>query len=229
MQHSISQNDTSSAAKLTRVLLICGVVAGPLFTVVGLIQAFTRQGFDLTRHAFSLLENGTLGWIQITSFVLTGSLFVACAIGMRRVLRGTRGGTWGPVLIGACGVGLIGAGCFTADPGLGFPPGTPTGANMVSWHGIVHLIVASLSFLAIISACFVFTRRFASQGLRGWVIYSLVTGVIAFISFAGEASGQLWINLAFVLTALGAYIWLSAVAAKLYIVSTRAMKNAQER
>ena len=36
MQHSISQDDTLSSAKLTRVLLICGVVAGPLFTIVGL-------------------------------------------------------------------------------------------------------------------------------------------------------------------------------------------------
>lgn len=60
MQKTIVQNTTlaNSATQLTKMLLVCGVVAGPLFTVVGLIQAFTRPGFDLTRHALSLLENG---------------------------------------------------------------------------------------------------------------------------------------------------------------------------
>src|SRR6516164_11303750 len=126
MQHVISKESTSDlhSMQLTRALLTCGVVAGPLFTVVGLTQAFTRPGFDLTRHALRLLENGDLGWIQISSFLLTGLLFVACAVGMRRTLRGSRGGTWGPLLIAVMGVGLIGAAFFRADPGLGFPPGT---------------------------------------------------------------------------------------------------------
>jgi uncharacterized protein DUF998 len=79
MQHVFSQVSTSDVQtrKLTRALLVCGVVAGPLFTVVGLTQAFTRPVFDLTRHALSLLENGNLGWIQIGNFLLTGLLFVA--------------------------------------------------------------------------------------------------------------------------------------------------------
>jgi hypothetical protein len=38
--------------------------------IVGLTQAFTRPGFDFSRHTLSLLENGDLGWIQITSFLL---------------------------------------------------------------------------------------------------------------------------------------------------------------
>jgi hypothetical protein len=39
----------------TRALLACGVVAGPLFVAVALLQVLTRQGFDLTRHRISLL------------------------------------------------------------------------------------------------------------------------------------------------------------------------------
>src|SRR5229473_859173 len=113
----------------SRALLVCGVVAGPLFAVVGLVQAFTRPGFDLRRHALSMLENGDLGWIQISSFILTGLLFVAGAFGMRQVMRGSRGGTWGPLLVGVFGVGMVGAGLFTADPGFGFPPGTPDSAE----------------------------------------------------------------------------------------------------
>ena len=68
----------------TARLLACGVLAGPLFLAVLMIQAFTREGFDLSRHPLSLLSLGDLGSIQIANFVVTGALFVACAIGMRR-------------------------------------------------------------------------------------------------------------------------------------------------
>jgi hypothetical protein len=47
-------------AKLTRALLTCGIIVGPLYTTVGLIQAFTRPGFDITRHVMSILSNGSL-------------------------------------------------------------------------------------------------------------------------------------------------------------------------
>ncbi len=219
MQHVISKESTSDiqTTKLTRALLACGVVAGPLFTVVGLTQAFTRPGFDLTRHALSLLENGDLGWIQISSFLLTGLLFIACAIGMGQVLRGSRGGTWGPRLIAILGAGLIGAAFFRADPGLGFPPGTPADANTLSWHGMGHLIVGTVAFLALIAVCFVFARRFATQRQRGWATYSAVTGVLFFVSLAGLSTGHLWMNSAFVFTTLNALVWVSVIAAKLLI------------
>jgi hypothetical protein len=55
------------AARITRSLLGYGIIAGPLYAVVALAQALTRDGFDLSRHAWSLLVNGELGWIQITA------------------------------------------------------------------------------------------------------------------------------------------------------------------
>jgi hypothetical protein len=219
MQHVISHQSTSEiqSTKRNRALLTCGVIAGPFFTVVGLTQAYTRPGFDLTRHALSLLSNGNLGWIQVCNFLLTGLLFVACAIGMRHILRGSRGGTWGPRLIAVLGVGLICAAFFRADPGLGFPPGTPADASTLSWHGMVHLIVGSVSFLSLIAACFVFARRFVTQRQYGWAIYSIVTGVLFFVSLAGLSTGHLWMNAAFVFTTLGALIWVSVMATKLLI------------
>jgi hypothetical protein len=54
------------------------------------------DGFDLSRHPISLLSLGSLGWIQIANFVVTGGLYVACAVGMWRALRPGRNGTWGP-------------------------------------------------------------------------------------------------------------------------------------
>ena len=63
---------THALTRQTRALLICDLIAGPFYIVVGLIQALTRPGFDLMRHDLSLLANGDLGWIQITNLVLTG-------------------------------------------------------------------------------------------------------------------------------------------------------------
>ena len=154
----------------TARLLACGVVAGPLFLTVLMIQVFTREGFDLSRHPLSLLSLGDLGWIQIANFVVTGALLVACAIGMRRVLRPGRSGTWAPRLVGAFGVGLIVAGVFTTDPGAGFPPGAPAGApEQISWHGILHEVGFGLAFLGMIVGCLLFARRFAALKRRGWV------------------------------------------------------------
>jgi Protein of unknown function (DUF998) len=156
---------TSETTRPTRALLACGVVAGPLFLVVALLQALTRDGFDPGRHPLSLLSLGELGWIQITNFVVAGLLSVAFAVGMRRVLHPGRGGTWGPLLFGTYWVGLIGGGAFLADPGAGFPPGAPAGApEQLSWHGILHDAAHVLAFLALIAACFVLARRFAALG-----------------------------------------------------------------
>jgi Protein of unknown function (DUF998) len=61
----------AAGTSVTRALL-AGGGAGPLFILVGLLQAFTRDGFDLRRHPLSLLSNGDLGWIQIANFIVTG-------------------------------------------------------------------------------------------------------------------------------------------------------------
>src|SRR2546423_6327075 len=147
MQHSISQDNTSRDAKLTRVLLLCGVVAGPLYVIVGVIEMLTRPGFDPTRHDLSLMSNGDWGWIHISLLILTGLLTIAGAVGMRRVLRGGRGGNWGPPLPCIYGVGVICAGFFTPHPAPGFPPRTPPNAPAISWHGPLPLIFRGVGFL----------------------------------------------------------------------------------
>ncbi|NEA30297.1 DUF998 domain-containing protein [Streptomyces sp. SID13031] len=52
----------------------CGVLAAPLFLTLWALQAFTRDSFDPAKHPISLLALGDAGWIQITNFILTGSL-----------------------------------------------------------------------------------------------------------------------------------------------------------
>jgi hypothetical protein len=220
MTHDLSTPRAGAAgiSATTRALLAGGVVAGPLFIVVGLLQAFAREGFDLRRHPLSLLSNGDLGWIQIANFVVTGLLFTGAAIGMRRVLHRGRGGTWGPLLIGAVGVGMIAAGVFVADPADGFPPGTPPGRpDTLSWHGGLHFLVAGLAYLSLIAASFVFARRFAGLGQRGWARYSLATGVVFLAAWLALFAWpeQDVITLAYAAAALHGHGWVSVIAAQL--------------
>lgn len=209
---------TSAATmKVTRALLTCGIVAGPLYVVTALIQGLTRPGFNLLHHDVSLLSNGDLGWVQITNFVVTGLLVIAAALGMRRTMQGSRGGTWGPLLIGIYGLGLIGAGIFVADPMNGFPPGTPANAHSISIHGLMHLITAAIGFIALIAACFVFARRYISSKQGGWAAYSIATGVIFFAAFAGVASGssQAPIVIGFWIGVILAFTWIAVMASML--------------
>src|SRR5579859_3199942 len=102
----------TAPALATRTLLLGGAPAGPDYLGVRLLQAFTRPGFDVTRHDLSLLANGSLGWIQSANFLVTGLLVLGGALGIRRVLRRRPGGTALPLLVGLYGLGLLGAGLF---------------------------------------------------------------------------------------------------------------------
>jgi hypothetical protein len=182
----------------------------------------TRTGFDLRRHPLSLLSNGDWGWIHSSMLVSTGVLTIAGAVGMRRALQNDSGKLAGSLLVGLYGLGLIGAGIFTADPALGFPPGTPMDANTVSWHGMLHFIVGAIGFVGLIIACLVFARHFAIRKQSGWAVYSVATGVLFSAAFYGIATGSQHggIMLTFVLLAFTAavvlgWLWISAVTAHL--------------
>jgi hypothetical membrane protein len=218
MKDAALYNTSFDASRLTRTLLTCGVIAGPFYLVVGLIQAFFRPGFDLTRHDLSLLSNGDLGWIHIANLVTTGLLVIAGAVGMRRAIRSGPGRIWGPLLVGIYGLGLIGAGIFVADPSFGFPPGTPEGPpTAVSSNGLLHFITAGIGFLALIAACMVLARRFASLGQRRWTAFSVITGVVFLAGFFGIAagSGNPWTILGFWIAVVLAWLWISATELRL--------------
>jgi hypothetical membrane protein len=189
---AISDSTSSgTAANTTKMMLACGMAAGPLFVVVVLIQVLTRPGFDLTRQAASLLTLGSLGWIQSANFIFTGLLTIVGAIGMRRALRGGRGGRWVPILMGTLGVGLTVGGVFHPDPSSGFPPGTPASASAVtSLHGVLHMVSGSVAFLALVALCFVLAHRFTLDGHRRWVICSRGAGILGAVGIAsGGAPG----------------------------------------
>src|SRR5262245_50619468 len=152
-------------ASVTRSLLLCGVLAGPFYLTVGLIQAFLREGFDLARHPLSLLANGPGGWVQTANFLLSGLMVVAAAVGFKRVLGPKSLSASG--FLGAFGAGMIVAAAFRADPMDGFPVGTPLGPpTSISTVGLVHFIAGTLGFISLAVSCFFAARAMSRRKAR---------------------------------------------------------------
>jgi hypothetical membrane protein len=213
-----ARSNVPELSAATRSLLLGGVLAGPLYIIVGLIQVLIRPGFDIRRHALSLMSNGDLGWIQIGNFVITGCLVIGAAVGIRRVQSLGRAGTWAALLLGVYGLGLIGAGLFVADPMDGFPIGTPLGPPVeTTWHGPLHFMAGGIGFFALVAACLVLARRFVTLHRPGWALFSFATGVGFFAAFAGIASGSKHPAIIPIFTAavILTWWWLSALSALL--------------
>lgn len=192
---------------MTRKLLGLGVVAGPLYVTLGAAQTVIREGFDPRRHALSILANGDLGWIQVLNFLVSGAFVVAGAVGCRRVLRGSWAGTWGPILLGLYGIGMMGSGVFSADPAQGFPPGAEI-SNELSRSGLLHFVFGGVAFYCLIAACFVFARRFVHRGQPAMAVFAIVTGVGFFASFAAIASGATSATVMIAFYVAVAWVWL---------------------
>src|SRR5882724_7703148 len=176
--------------RITKSLLGYGVIAGPIYVLAVAGQMAARDGFDPTRHAASQLANGERGWIQIATFLVTGAMVIAAAVGARRALGPGRPSAWASGLLGVYGAGLVVAGIFRADPSDGFPPGTPPGMGEVSWHGLAHFAVAGLGFACLVAACFVLGTWFARKGEGGWAWFSRITGLVFAASFLALSSGS---------------------------------------
>ena len=174
---------------VTKTLLACGAIAGPLFVLVFLLEGATRANYDPLRHPVSSLAFGDYGWLQSANFVVAGLLTLAFSVGLWRVFRPPEGSTWGPLLVGVWAVGLLGAGVFVTDPVSGYPPGAPDRLFGYSWHGALHDLFSGPACMALAAACFVFGRRFAAWGERGWATYSAVTGVVFLGGFILSSTG----------------------------------------
>lgn len=180
-------------------LLRWGVLAGPFYLTVGLIQALVRDGFDLGRHPLSVLANGPGGWVQTANFVLTGLMVLAAAAGFARVLGPKRAVTW---FLGGYGLAMIVAAIFPADPVDGFPPGTPEGfPTSISTTGLVHFVAGALAFtflaLSGLAAAWTMTRR----RVPSLALVSLLSGLVVVFGFFG--------GIVFPIGILG--IWLAVV------------------
>lgn len=203
------------------ILLWGGVIAGPLFILVFLIEGYLRTGYDPMRQPVSALAIGPRGWVQQANFFITGALALAYAFGLPDALRSYGGSFWAPVLVGIYALGLFGAGVFTTDiTGL---PKEKDAVPARTKSGIFHDLFSLPVFVALFFAeCLVFESLFAKAGEYGWEIYSIVSAVIFIIGFVLAGMGFSGTpKLAPVggllqrMTIIVGWLWLSLVAAHL--------------
>jgi hypothetical protein len=204
----------------TRALLACGVVAGPVYVTVAMVQALTRDGFDLARHRFTALTAGDLGWIHKSNMLLVGVLTVLFAVGAARVLRTGRGVVWGPRLLGLFGLAYVIGGALTADPVDGFPPGAASEMVQTTWQGAVQNASRGVSTFLLIASSVVIARYFAATGRRGWAWFYGLYGVAVPVVFAAliavnSAVGNYPYATAVVFL-VAPWIWVAVLAVHLY-------------
>ena len=176
------QLDRGAAA--TRSLLGYGVLVGPFYLAVGLIQAFVRDGFVLARHPLSVLANGPGGWVQTANFVISGLMVLAAAVGFRRVLGAkSRAVGW---FLGSFGASMLVAAVFPADPVDGFPIGTPEGfPTSISTTGLVHFAAGAVGFTSLAVSCFLAARAMSRRNVPSLARLSLFAGLAVVVAFFG--------------------------------------------
>jgi hypothetical membrane protein len=173
-------------ARVPATLLLAGGVAGPiLFTLAFTVLGAIRPGYAPMRQFVSLLSLSDDGWTMALTFLASGCLVIAGAVGIRRALRTGPGCRWIPRLTGLAGIGLVLAGIFPTDPLQGYPPGAATVMpSTASPHAAIHLFGALLIFLLLPIATFVAARRFVAEGQSAWAAYSVASGFVMLVANA---------------------------------------------
>lgn len=158
-------------------LLDAGIVAGPLFLLVSFAQIPFRDGFDVTRHAFSFLLIGPGGWVQTVNFLLVGLLYIAAGKALGHRLTGPTGRT-AQILATTLGVGLVVGGLYPPPPSFGYPIGAPAGAPAeMSTTATLHAAGFITGMLSVTILQFVLAGWLWRRHQRRWAAMALVTGV----------------------------------------------------
>lgn len=214
-------------SKATSGLLICGIVAGPLFLSLSIAQALLREGFDVARQPISFLSLGTMGWMQRSNFVLTGLLVFALAVGIRRVLTSRAGRVGVPLAIAGLGAGLMVAGVFPPDPGFGYPTGTPEGPpSVLTYTSTLHAVGFTLSFVGFAVADVLLMRAALARRQWGMVAFSFVTGAAALV--LAMAPGDEGIALRNLFAAGFLWAWVTTTSLRFLVAGRRRQYSIDE-
>lgn len=164
-------------SRRAELLLACVALGAPLFVATFLIEGARRKGYDPIREPVSALALGERGWIQRANFIGTGLLMIAGSMGLRQSKSPAGAESlWGPRLVGAYAVGLIGAGLFVMDP-MGSRAADQAAIVPQQTH-VLHDTFSLVVFGSLICACFVYAREFARGGRGDWAIYSMASGTL---------------------------------------------------
>jgi len=204
-----------------KCLILCGAIAGLLFTFSWIIQEAFRESYNPMMIPISSLAIGSLGWIQTLTFLITGTLIILFAYGLWKMTKNEYNGVskWGIILILVCAVGLIGAGCFTTDPMNGYPEGTPLVNDNPSFNSVMHQLFSSFLFFGLPIACFIFANYFTVKKELKLMIFSSLSGILFLILFLLTSLGfsqlgglQLYAGLLQRITLTIGFLWIFLIS-----------------
>lgn len=155
-----------------------GMIGSLLFLAVFVAEDVFSPDFNWLSTAVSEHSRTPHGWIQITTFIVVGLLFVIFSRGIAEELRNVPGSRTGPWMVGIIGVCLILSGPFVTDPG-----GVVMSSPGATWHGVVHGIVGAIAFTLMPLSCFVFYRRLRSQ--PAWSSFARWSLTVCFVIIFG--------------------------------------------
>lgn len=197
-QATESVNRTNRSLRQPNPAVLAGVVAGPLFVILVVVQALSHDSFNMADHPLSLLALGEQGWIQTANFIACGAAFVASAVVEKRTTN--RLTVWTTRLIVVSGTAFIVAGVARADPWQGYPVGAD---ESTTWHGVIHNGAAAVAGLALLAATITTARHAKQNHNTSKAVISVAIGAIYFaLSTIGSATSDFRIALA-----AGALIW----------------------
>jgi hypothetical protein len=175
--------------KTTKLLLVCGQIGSVLFIVMFLVQGELRDGYRPLKFPISSLSIGDWGWVQRTNFFISGTLIFLFAIGFRRATVLLKSSLWTSRLIGAVGLGLIGAGIFSSDPVYGYPMTEPIRIAQFTITGHLHDFFSIFVFACLPITGFKMRNRFKEFNNKKWASYTLISAIGMLAAFILAAIG----------------------------------------
>jgi hypothetical protein len=152
---------------------------------VATIEGARRPDYNPVRHPISSLALGERGWVQTVNFAVTGSLFLAAAVG-----ASTRSqARLATAALGTSGASLLVSAAFTTDPVSGYPAGTPEPPEVRTRAGIVHDISSVPIFLGLPVLQLAPAMRSAADGDPAWAACSGVSAAGMLVGFLGASAG----------------------------------------
>ena len=205
--------------KTTKRLLTCGQFGCILFIVMFLIQGQLRDGYTPLKFPISSLSIGHYGWIQRVNFLISGLLIFLFAFGFRQATTLLKGSHWTSRLLGAVGLGLVGAGLFSSDAVYGYPMSEPIRIAQFTITGHFHDFFSIFVFVCLPIACFKMRNRFKEFNNNKWATYTLISviGMLTTFILAGIGFKQVsgLVDFAGVfqrLSIMFGFIWLTALS-----------------
>jgi|KBSSwiStaDraftv2_1062776.scaffolds.fasta_scaffold158603_2 hypothetical protein len=204
-------------------MLLAGVMAPIWLIVVTVVDGATRQDYNPWHQWVSHLELGDRGWLGVANLAVCGVLLVGYWFGLRQALDGGRRARWARRLVLLAGIGFVAAAAFRIDPGLGYPPGTPSGRSL---SGSIHDLAGGVVFISLTIAAVLLGRSTPGNAKRGYLVAAVVAtsfvacSVMAALDYAGTfpaAPSGLMERIA-LFAGVG---WLGIVAAQLRRGTTR--------